>query len=118
MQTLERSDSVKYTVNISQNDIGTNAEANHFLSQIVEATFALLKEQGQNIKPLVNREITPELLKKLLLVSEKNKPSENVTVNAIFDSIDKTGGLSGDGEKITQLGKDFRESFQFRADQD
>ena len=108
---------MKYMINISQKDIGTNSEANHFLSQIVEATFALLKEQGQNIKPLVNQEITPELLKELLLKSGKNKTSDNATVNAIFDSIDKTGGLSGDGEKITQLGKDFRENFQFHADQ-
>lgn len=47
----------------------------------------------------------------------KGKRSNNKTAQAILDYIDQTGGLNGSGEKICQLGREFREDFEFKHDQ-
>ena len=43
--------------------------------------------------------------------------SKNQTANAILKRIETTGGLDGFGEEIRQLGREFREDFEFHHDQ-
>jgi hypothetical protein len=111
---------MKYTVNIVQ-DIGPNPNSNGFLDDTLQSLFVLLEQKGQLIKPLIEKKITPEILEQLL--TQPKNPIEkpilykNKTACAILKQVEKTGGLDGFGEEIKQLGREFREDFEFHNDQ-
>lgn len=120
MQTLARTKTVKYTVNIPQ-DIGEPQEANIFLSDMLLAVFKLLEQKGSKLPLSKLEKITPEILEKLLLGEDRQEEetysfAKNKTANAILNRIDKTGGLDGKGEEVRKLGQGFRESFEFKHD--
>ncbi len=52
----------------------------------------------------------------VIFADEEETEPENATVRAIFKHIEETGGLSGHGEEILRLGRDFRDSFYFEKD--
>jgi nucleoside diphosphate kinase len=111
---------MKCTVNIIQ-DIGPNPNSNGFLDDTLQSLFVLLEQKGLSIKALIGKKITPEILEHLLTQQTDTmvKPIiyKNKTATAILKQIEKTGGLDGFGEEIRQLGREFREDFQFHNDQ-
>ena len=111
---------MKCTVNIIQ-DIGQNPNSNNFLDDTLQSLFILLEKKGQSIKALIGKKITPEILENLLTQQKDTmaKPMSynNKTASAILKKIEKTGGLDGFGEEIRQLGREFREDFEFHHDQ-
>jgi len=111
---------MKCTVNIVQ-DIGPNPNSNGFLDDTLQSLFVLLEQKGQLIKPLIEKKITPEILEQLLTQPKKTvaKPIiiKNKTAYAILKRVEKTGGLDGFGEEVRQLGREFREDFEFHHDQ-
>jgi hypothetical protein len=109
---------MKCTVNILQ-DIGPNPNSNGFLDDTLQSLFVLLEQKGQSIKALIGKKITPEILEHLLTQRKDTVPiiSKNKTARAILKQVEKTGGLDGFGEEIRQLGREFREDFEFHHDQ-
>jgi len=111
---------MKYTVNIFQ-DIGPDLNSNGFLDDTLQSLFVLLEQKGQSIKTLIGIKITPEILERLLAKPKYTvgKPdiSKNKTACAILKKVEQTGGLDGFGEEIRQLGREFKEDFEFHHDQ-
>jgi hypothetical protein len=113
---------MKYTVNIPQ-DIGQHPNASRFLSDTLRSIFVLLEQRGLPLVPLVEREVTPELLEYLLFqrVEVKLGPakfSKNQALNGFLTEVERTGGIKKEStEAIRRLGREFREDFEFRHDQ-
>lgn len=102
-------------------DIGPNPNSNGFLDNTLQSLFVLLEQKGQSIRALIGTKITPEILEHLLTQRKDTvaKPIiyKNKTACAILKQVEKTGGLDGFGEEIKQLGREFREDFEFHHDQ-
>ena len=113
---------MKYTVNIPQ-DLGQHPNASNFLSDTLRSLLVLLEQKGQTLVPLIEREVTPELLERLLFQgvkarSELSKYSKNKALNGLLMEIEKTGGIKKEtADVIRKLGLEFREDFEFNNDQ-
>ncbi|GEM_PF-2344189 len=113
---------MKYTVNIPQ-DIGLHPNASSFLSDTLRSLFVLFEQRGLPLVPLVEREVTPELLECLLFQRVEAKPgpanfSKNKALNGFLTEVDRTGGIKKEStEAIRGLGREFREDLEFRHDQ-
>jgi len=107
---------MKCTINILQ-DIGPNPNSNGFLDDTLQSLFVLLEQKGQSIKTLIGKKITPEILEHERSQRKDTVPIQNKTARAILKQVEKTGGLDGFGEEIRQLGREFREDFEFHHDQ-
>lgn len=120
MQTLRRTRTVKYTVNIPEN-MGEPKDVNYSLTNTLLVLFKLLEQKGLKYSPQMGAKITPEVLEKLLLGKDQKEKkthifAKNKTANAILSRIEQTGGLHGKGEEIRKLGQGFREDFEFKHD--
>jgi hypothetical protein len=112
---------MKYTVNIPQY-IGQHPNVNRFLSDTLRSLFVLLEQRGQPVAPLVDREVTPELLEYLLLQRAASPEpahfSKNKALNGFLTEVDRTGGIKKESaEAIRRLGREFREDFELSHDQ-
>jgi hypothetical protein len=111
---------MQYTVNIPQ-DFGQHPNANSFLSDTLQSILVLLEQRGQKL-PLIDREVTPELLEGLLFQpvkpkSESTQYSKNKALNGFLTEVEKTGGIKKEtAEEIRRLGREFREDFEFIND--
>jgi hypothetical protein len=112
---------MKYTVNIPQ-DFGQHPNASSFLSDTLQSILVLLEQRGEKLLPLIDREVTPELLEGLLVQpvkprSESTQYSKNKALNGFLTEVEKTGGIKKEtAEEIRRLGREFREDFEFIND--
>lgn len=121
MQTLERNNSVKYTVNISQ-EMGEPQAASLFLSDTLQAIFTLVEKRGIKLSPSSGINMTPEFLEKLLLNKEKTEKkqvfSQNKSMNDFLTEVNSTGGIDKEtADHIRSSSREFREDFEFKHDQ-
>ncbi|OAD21219.1 hypothetical protein THIOM_003022 [Candidatus Thiomargarita nelsonii] len=112
---------MKYTVNIPQ-DIGQHPNASRFLSDTLRSLLVLLEQRGLPLVPLAEREVTPELLERLLFQRVEARPepakfSKNKALNGFLTAVERTGGIKKESaEVIRRLGREFREDFELRHD--
>lgn len=112
---------MKYTVNIPQ-DFGQHPNVSCFLSDTLQSILVLLEQKGQTLGPLIDREVTPDLLKGLLFqpVKAKSEPtqySKNKALNGFLTAVEKTGGIKKESaDEIRRHGREFRVYFELFYD--
>ena len=122
MQTLRRTKTVKYTVNIPEN-MGEPQEVNYSLTNTLLVLFKLLEQKGLKFSPQMGAKITPKILEKLLLGEKLNDDenfyfSKNRAMNSFLMEIEETGGIDKETADCIRLSsKEFRENFEFKHDQ-